>query len=77
MTDPSKAPTDKVAATTTTGALALLASWILELLGIQAPPQVQLALAVLLMAAAGYIKTERGALAALLARRRKGSHAAG
>lgn len=72
----SLAPTDKVAATTTTGALALLLAWILELAGIPVPAPVQLALAVVLMAAAGYIKTERGALAARLARRRGGDHAA-
>lgn len=58
-------PTDKVAATTATGALALLVAWILELVGITMPPQVQLALAVLLMALAGYMKTERGSLAGL------------
>lgn len=76
MIDPSKAPTDKVAATTATGALALLLAWILEQLGVAMPPQVQLALAVLLMAAAGYIKTERGALAAALRRKGPGDHAA-
>lgn len=69
-------PTDKVAATTATGAAALVLSWILELAGVTMPPQVQVAVAVLLMAAAGYIKTERGALAALLTRRGKGDHAA-
>ena len=78
MSAPSLAPTDKVAASTTTGALGVLLAWILELVGLDVPPAVQVAAIALLMAAAGYIKTERGALAALLAKRRApGEHSAG
>lgn len=67
MTSP--APTDKITAVAAAAAGVVLAAWILELLGITMPPQVQTALAVALVALAGYVKTERGSLAALLERR--------
>lgn len=66
-------PTDKMAATGAAGAAALLVAWLLSLAGVAMPAEVQLALGLLLAWLAGYIKTERGALAALVERRR-GKH---
>lgn len=67
-------PTDKLAATGATGAAVLILVWSLSLVGVDVPDKVQLALAVLLPWLAGFIKTERHALAALVARKR-GRHA--
>jgi len=63
-------PTDKLAATGATGAAVLVLVWALSLLGVDVPDKVQLALAVLLPWLAGWLKTERHALAALLTTKR-------
>jgi hypothetical protein len=68
------APTDKVSAAAAAAAGVVLLAWILELLGITMPAQVQTSVGVLLVVAAGYFKTERGALAAAVASRRQGRH---
>lgn len=52
-------PTDKITAVGAAGALALLVAWLLSLAGIIMPAAEQTALTVVLMVAAGYIKSER------------------
>lgn len=61
-------PTDKVSAAAAAAAGVALLAWILETLGINMPAPVQTSCGVLLVVLAGFIKTERHALAALLAK---------
>lgn len=70
-------PTDKITAAGAAAALVAVAAWILAGLGIEVPAQIQVDLAVLVVVAAGYIKTERGAIRQLVAdRKTKGEHSA-
>lgn len=56
---PSAAPTRKVTATAAAGAGATILAWIAQQFGLQAPPGVEAAFAVLLACAAGYLTRER------------------
>lgn len=55
----SKAPTDKVAAGTLSGAATIVLVWGLGRLGVDMPDYVAVAVGVLLTAGIAYIKTER------------------
>jgi len=59
MTRP-QAPTAKMQAVGVAGAGAVVLVWVAGLLGIDMPPEVAAAIAVLLNFAAGYFKTEGG-----------------
>jgi len=67
------APTDKLTAAGVAAAAVVVLAWVLESLGVTMPPAVQTAVAVCLVWLAGYIKTERGAIPALVAKR-QGRH---
>jgi hypothetical protein len=67
-------PTDKLTAAGVAAAAVAVLAWVLESLGVTMPPAVQTAVAVCLVWLAGYVKTERGTLAAALASRRQGKH---
>jgi putative effector of murein hydrolase LrgA (UPF0299 family) len=62
-----------VAAPGAAGALGVVLAWLLPQLGVDIPGPVQAAVVFLLMLAVGYLKTERGTIAALLARRKDGA----
>ena len=53
------APTDKVAAVGSVGAVAVVLVWLAGAVGLDMPAEVAAGFAVLLNTAAGYIKTER------------------
>lgn len=53
------APTSKVTATGSTGAAGVLLVWMAGAFGLDLPPEVAAAAAVVLATAAGYFKTER------------------
>lgn len=75
----SVVPTDKITAAGAAAAVVAVAAWVLEGLGIQVPAPVQVNLAVCLVVAAGFIKTERQAIRELVASykaRGKGEHSA-
>lgn len=67
-------PTDKITAAAGAAAVVTVLAWCLELAGLNMPPAVQTSAAVALVVLAGWLKTERHALAALVARKR-GRHA--
>lgn len=60
MAETTKKPTPKVAAAGVGGSLAVIVVWVAGVAGIDVPPEVGAAIALLLSFAAGYMKRERG-----------------